>query len=89
MPWKHRINNNRNLAGQTDLPTMRMPGKQDVEISKGGLSIKLWGVRKQNRKRVIGDLRSSLLDVICAIEMRISTPARYMHSPLRISVRIH
>jgi hypothetical protein len=48
MPGKHRIYNNWYLAGQTYLATMRMPGKQDIEIGKGGLAINFRGMRKQN-----------------------------------------
>jgi hypothetical protein len=64
----------RNAAGQADLPAVRMSAQHQGETSVRGLPVDFRSVREQDRDIPLGNLRSRFFDVVGAIKMRVVDP---------------
>jgi hypothetical protein len=69
MAGKHRIQCDRNAAGQTDLSTVGVPVEKQVKIGVRGLLIYFRCMRQENRKAAQGDSRRGLLNIVDPIKM--------------------
>ena len=61
----------RNAAGQADLPAVRMSAQHQGETSVRGLPVDFRSVREEDRDITLGNLRSRFFDVVGTIKMRV------------------
>ena len=86
-PGEYRLKHQRNRARQTNLPTMRMPGHQEIKIRMCSLAVDFGRVRKQNRKLVMWNFAGGFFKILDAIVVGV-VDARQMN-PLMTSPDRH
>ena len=64
----------RNAAGQADLPAVRMSAQHQGETGVRGLPVDFRSVREQDRDITLGNLRRRFFDIVGAIKMRVVDP---------------
>jgi len=71
---RSRFKQDRNPAGQANLPTVRMSAEHQVKTGVGDLPIIFRSVRKQDGDTTMWNIRRRFFDVVCAVEMRVVHP---------------
>src|SRR3954453_16192562 len=71
---QYRFQPDRKPAGQAELAAMRMPAQHHIEMFPRSLLVDFGRMRQQNRKRVLGNLRRGLPDIVGPVEMRVVDP---------------
>ena len=64
----------RNAAGQANLPAMRVSAQHQIEAGVRRLPVDFRSVREQDRNATMRDLRRRFFDVVGPVEMRVVDP---------------